>query len=130
MPSRASIRASRLGLLLCLVVVFIAPAALGSSPEAGRRGLYRGECRRLTKQIDHYQNTVLPMAAARGNRGWERATEAQIARLWHRRADLCPKYGAERTMLARAAEQARRFNEFLAMAGRAAITFFSGGAVP
>ena len=40
------------------------------------------------------------MAIERGNRAWEDATNAQIERLWHRRADLCPEYGAQRTALA------------------------------
>ena len=53
---------------------------------------------------------------------------AQVERLWHRRADLCPKYGAERTLLARAADQARKFNKMVSLAGRAALAFFTGGA--
>ena len=119
-----------------LVVLFVAlswtlaTASLASSPEAGARGRYRGECRRLTKQIEHYQGTILPMAIERHNSGWEQATKEQVERLWQRRADLCPAYGAERTMMARAADRARRFNEFLVTAGRAAATFFSGGIVP
>ena len=67
------------------------------------------------------------MAIARGNRAWERATNEQVERLWHRRADLCPAYGVERTMLAKAAEQIRRINKMLALAGRAALAFFTGG---
>ncbi len=116
----------RLLLLACGGLLMAMPAH-ASSPEAGERGNYRGQCRRLTLQIDHFENTILPLAIDRGNRSWEAATNAQIERLWHRRADLCPKYGAERTMLAKAKDQARRFNKFLAAAGRAAATYFSGG---
>lgn len=78
-------------------------------------------------QIDHYEETVLPMAIERGNRAWEDATNAQIERLWHRRADLCPAYGAERTMMRKAADRMRRFNKFIAQAGRAAAAYFTGG---
>jgi hypothetical protein len=108
----------------------LATTSLASSPEAGARGRYRGECRRLTKQIEHYEGTILPMAIERRNAGWERSTNEQVERLWHRRADLCPAYGAERTMMARAADQARRFNQLLATAGRAVATYFTGGALP
>ena len=108
--------------------VLLAPTAWASSPEAGERGHYRGQCRRLTTQIEHFEGTVLPMAIARGNRAWEDATNAQIERLWHRRADLCPAYGAERTMMRRAADGMRRFNKFMASAGRAAVAYFTGGA--
>jgi hypothetical protein len=119
-----------------LVVLFVAlswtlaTTSLASSPEAGARGRYRGECRRLTKQIEHYEGTILPMAIGRRNAGWERSTNEQVERLWHRRADLCPAYGAERTMMARAADRARRFNQLLVTAGRAVATYFTGGALP
>ena len=111
-------------------MAWLAPTALASSPEAGERGRYRAECRRLTKQIDHYEGTVIPMAIERGNRSWEQATEAQIERLWHRRADLCPAYGAQRTAMAKAADEIRKFNKLIAAAGRAAATYFSGGMLP
>ena len=112
-----------------VLALLVAPMALaeGEKRLASESGLYRGECRRLTKQITHFEETVLPMAIERGNRGWEEATADQIKRLWHRRADLCPEYGAERTMLARAADQIRKFNQVVAAAGRAAATYFSGG---
>jgi hypothetical protein len=116
-----------LALLLVALTWVFASAAVASSPEAGAKGRYRGECRRLTKQIDHFEGTILPMARARGNRGWERSTSEQVERLWHRRADLCPAYGAERTLLAKAADDMRKFRQMIAAAGRAAATYFSGG---
>jgi len=112
------------GLVLGLMV---ATSASASSPEAGERGNYRGQCKRLTTQIEHYELTILPMAIERGNRAWEEATNAQVERLWHRRADLCPAYGAERTMMRRTADQIRKFNALVAAAGRAAVTYFTGG---
>jgi len=114
-------------------LVLTMPASVGLADQAGvtnelgARGTYRAQCRRLTKQISHFEDTVLPMAIDRGNRGWEQATNAQIERLWHRRADLCPEYGAQRTMLQKAADQTRRFNKVVATAGRAALAYFTGG---
>ena len=110
-----------------VLTLALSTAALATTPLAGKSGNYRGQCRMLTKQINHYDGTILPLAIQRGNRDWERATNAQVERLWHRRADLCPKYGAERTMIAKMQEQTRRFNEMVALAGRAALTYFTGG---
>ena len=127
-PIRIQIRLVRVATLAAVIgFVFCAPAG-ASSPEAGDRGHYRGQCRRLTKQITHYEDSILPMAIERGNRAWEEATNAHIERLWHRRADLCPEYGAQRTMMRRAADNIRAFNKFVAAAGRAALTYFTGGA--
>lgn len=114
------------GLLIALILTFAIPS-LATTPLAGERGNYRGQCRQLTKQINHFEGTILPLAIARGNRGWERATNQQVERLWHRRADLCPAYGAERTFIAKAQDQMRRFNQMVDLAGRAALAFFTGG---
>ncbi len=107
--------------------MLLALPASAATPNPNRRGKYRGQCRQLTRQIEHYETRILPLAIERGNRAWERATHEQVERLWNRRADLCPAYGAERTLLAKAADQARRFNKMLAAAGRAAAAFFTGG---
>jgi len=107
--------------------VAMAIPASATTPLAGESGNYLGQCRRLTKQIDHFEESILPLAIARGNRSWERATNEQIGRLSDRRADLCPAYGRERTMLAIAAEQARRFNKMISVAARGAAAFFTGG---
>ena len=112
--------------VLVLIVCFAIPA-IATTPLAGEKGNYRGQCRKLTKQIDHFEGSILPLAISRGNRAWETATNEQINRLWNRRADLCPAYGAERTMLARAADRVRRFNKMVALAGRAALAYFTGG---
>lgn len=118
-------------LVLATLVVVLATAiaipASATTPLAGERGNYRGQCRKLTKQINHYEGTILPMAISRGNRTWESATNDQIERLWHRRADLCPAYGKQRTLMAIAAEEIRRFNKTIATAARGAAAFFSGG---
>ncbi|HIK84792.1 MAG TPA: hypothetical protein EYG08_06725 [Myxococcales bacterium] len=112
--------------VLLLIVCFAVPA-LATTPLAGEKGNYRGQCRKLTKQIDHFEASILPLAISRGNQAWEHATNEQINRLWNRRADLCPAYGAQRTMLAKAADRVRRFNKFMAQAGRLALAYFTGG---
>jgi hypothetical protein len=116
------------GVLVGLVLALaLAIPATATTPLAGERGNYRGQCRMLTKQINHFEGTVLPMAVARGNRLWERATTEQVERLWNRRADLCPAYGAERTLIAKTRDQIRRFNQMMVMAARGALAFFTGG---
>lgn len=113
--------------LLAVLLFAFAPSASATTPLAGETGNYRGQCRQLTRQIKHYNMTILPLAKARGNQDWERATTDQIKRLWNRRADLCPKYGAQRTLLAKLAEKVQQFNETLSLAARAALAFFTGG---
>lgn len=115
------------GLVIFVVALALAAPVSATTPRASLHGHYRGECRKLTKQIHHFEGTILPMAISRGNRAWERATRAQVARLGNRRADLCPAYGAERTFVARARDQMRRFNQMVQLAGRAALAFFTGG---
>ncbi len=114
-------------LILVVSTWMIAGVGYASSPEAGAQGNYRGQCRRLTKQINHFEGTVLPRAIKQGNRGWEKNASAHIERLWHRRADLCPAYGAERTLLRKAADDARKVKQLVVAAGKAAATYFSGG---
>ena len=114
-------------LILVVSTWMIAGVGDASSPEAGAQGNYRSQCRRLTKQINHFEGMVLPRAIEQGNRGWEKSTSDHIERLWHRRADLCPAYGAERTLLRKAADDARKVKQFVVAAGKAAATYFSGG---
>lgn len=123
---RASIRSLVLASLTCL----LAGTSAAYDQDASVHGNYRGQCRRLTKQIDYYKRQVLPMAIERRNPAWEDATNDQIKRLWHKRADLCPKYGRDRTRLQRALDRLRKAKEVIARAGRAAAQYFSGGALP
>jgi len=81
----------------------------------------------MTKQIDHYEHTVLTMAKARGNAPWASATQAQISRLKNRRADVCPEYGKERTALAKATAKIRKANMVMAKGAKMAAKYFTGG---
>jgi hypothetical protein len=131
MPLRPElIRASFRSLILASLVGLWAGTAAAYDPDASVHGRYRGQCRRLTKQIDYYEETILPMAIDRRNLAWEDATNDQIKRLWHKRADLCPQYGKERARLQKALDRIRAFTKMLAQAGRAAAQYFSGGALP
>lgn len=124
------VRAAIRSLLLASVLSLWAGTGLAYDKDASVHGNYRGQCRRLTKQLAYYEKQVLPMAIERRNLAWENATNAQIKRLWHKRADLCPKYGRERTRLQRASDKIREFNKVIAQAGRAAASYFTGGALP
>lgn len=53
--------------------------------------LNRSECRRLTRQINHYGG-VAEMAANRGDKRWTEGTLAHIQRLSDRRIKMCPEY--------------------------------------
>lgn len=131
MPIRsACLRALIRGLIPALLAGLVAGTATAYDRDASVHGNYRGQCRRLTKQITYYEKQILPLAIERRNLAWEDATRTQIKTLWNKRADLCPKYGRERARLLRALDRIREFNQMLARAGRAAAQYFTGGAVP
>lgn len=134
MSSRLGPAPGRSSWLRCLLVagllVVWSGSAAATDPDASVHGRYRGQCRRLTKQIEYNQKTILPLAIERGNVAWENATNAHIKRLWNQRADLCPAYGRERARLQRALDRIRAFNAALARAGRAVARYFTAGAVP
>jgi hypothetical protein len=115
-----------------ILVGFALAMTLAASVSTAKRlpsetGNYRGQCRQLTKQINHFEHTILPLAISRGNRKWERATNEQVARLWNRRADLCAQYGSQRSLIAKTRDRIRKINKMIAMAGRAAMAYFTGG---
>ena len=75
-------------LILC---VSLGLAALLSAGPALARPSNRTECRRITRQIDHFRD-VAAMAARRGNETWFNGTVDHIRRLGERRVRLCPEY--------------------------------------
>jgi len=58
-------------------------------------GQHNGECKRITRQIEHYAD-VADMAKERGNDTWYEGTLDQIGRLSERRAQLCPTLYAQK----------------------------------
>ena len=75
-------------LILC---VSLGLAALLSAGPALARPSIRTECRRITRQIDHFRD-VATMAARRGIEAWFNGTVDHIRRLGERRVRLCPEY--------------------------------------
>lgn len=112
-----------ISILICVLVW--APAA--SIAETPRSRGNRGDCRRMTKQIEHYEGTVLAMARQRGDKAWEAAMENHVSTLKNRRADRCPEWNEQRKLLVRARNQAAKFQKMLATAGKAAAKYFTGG---
>ncbi len=115
----------RIGLTILILAVLWAPVAAFGEPVRTRGN--RGDCRRMTNQINHYENVVLQMAKDRGDKAWEASMELHLAKLKDRRADRCPEYHKQRKFLIRARAQAREIQKYIAMAGRGALKYFTGG---
>lgn len=112
--------------LISFMVVPLAPTS-SSAEDAPRRYTNSQVCRRMTKQIDHFENTVLVMAKDRGNGLWEESTQAHIERLKDQRADRCPEYHKQRTALAIAKQQAEQMRQMMVLAAKGAAKYFTGG---
>jgi hypothetical protein len=61
----------------------------------GMVGRHNGECKRITRQIQHYAE-VADRAKERGDEHWEQGTLDHIADLSTRRAQLCPTLYAQK----------------------------------
>jgi hypothetical protein len=108
---------------VCLVLV----PALADARDEHRQYTNRQLCRRMTKQIAHYENTVLALAKERGNDLWAASTEAQIDRLKNQRADRCPEWGKKRTALQIARARAEQMRRMMVTAAKYAAKYFTGG---
>ncbi len=113
--SRPARRSS--GAVLCLLFVLAAGPAAAVSNKA--------ECRRLTRQIDHFED-VAQMAADRRDELWLNGTLEHIDRLAGRRVELCPEY-AEPDY---AAIYAKWFADLVKKAGKAFLSYMTFGAYP
>lgn len=71
------------------------------------------ECRRYTRQIEHFQG-VVAMAQERGNELWEQETRRHVARLEQRRAERCPEFREPPSRLAQTAELLRKASKVAA----------------
>lgn len=116
----------RLVVALVAATLVLAPA-LADARDQHRQYTNRQLCRRMTKQIAHYETTVLAMARERDNELWEKATEAQIDRLKDQRADRCPEWGKQRTAVQIAKAQAEQMKRMMATAAKYAAKYFTGG---
>ena len=113
-------------LVIGILFVFVS-APLAAMADGERKLTRRQDCRRMTKQIAHYEGTVLKMAKDRGNKAWEQSTSDHVDRLKNRRADRCPEYAEQRKLLARAKKQADDMKKLMAAAAKGAAKYFSGG---
>ena len=102
-------------------------AALALVPSPAHAARNTGECRRITRQIDHFED-VGRMAEARGDDLWEASTRRHIGRLEVRRASMCPEYADQLRSRSRVAKAARKTKEFLKTAGKLALRYFTFGA--
>ncbi|MDG2335334.1 MAG: hypothetical protein P8Q97_14005 [Myxococcota bacterium] len=113
-------------LVLCFVCgLFLGPAALADPGE--KQMSNRQTCNRLSRQIDHFEGTVLKMAEERDDALWQESTEKHAAHLRSRRASLCPKYAEEERLLAKARAEAERVQKAMMTAAKGAAKYFSGG---
>ena len=80
------------------------------------------ECARLRRQIDHFQG-MSDRAEALGNEMWIERMGQQVALLRGRQADRCPQDVPTDDSTARA------FMQLLRIAGSAALTYFTFGAM-
>ena len=109
------------------ILFFFVLSPLSVLAEGERKLSRRQDCRRMTKQIAHFEGTVLKMAKDRGDQAWQRSTSDHVDRLKNRRADRCPEYAEQRKVLARAKKQADDMKKLMVAAAKGAAKYFSGG---
>ncbi|MEE8580157.1 MAG: hypothetical protein V3T33_01095 [Myxococcota bacterium] len=97
------------------------------APGAAWAARITGACRRITRQIDHFE-TVGQMAQDRDDELWEEATRQHVGRLEVRRAQLCPEFAEQLRSRSRAARAIRQTKKFLKTAAKVAIRVFTLGA--
>lgn len=109
-------RVSTICLSAALAVLFSAAPAFALPPNTA-------ECRRMTRQIEHFTG-VAEMAAQRGDEPWFDATVDHVRRLGERRVRLCPAY----TEPNYAAIYASWAKEVIKRAAQAFLTYTTFGA--
>jgi len=97
-------------------------AALVLAPALASAGAHTGQCRRLTRQIAHYQGTI-ELAEQRGNALWEAETRKHVKRLETKREDLCPEYKKPNA----AVELSRSTRRLIKKAAITAFDYFTTG---
>jgi hypothetical protein len=117
----------RLSIIIIAALFLFVSSAPAEAKTYQRQYTNKQACRRMTKQIAHFEGTVLTMAQARGNALWANATHQQIVRLKNRRADICPEWGKQRTALAKLKENADKTKKMMKTAAKYAAKYFTGG---
>lgn len=113
-----TLRAAALALLL------LVPSAARAETAVARPLGHPAECARLHRQIAHFEG-MAARAEALQNELWMERTEQQVERLRERQQQRCPgdvpDDGAKEAFLA--------FMSLLKVAGQAALTYFTFGAL-
>ena len=111
--------------IFATLIALSAPASFAGEPHLVQppgvaEGAYRGECRRLDRQIARY-TTEAGKALDRGNDTWLDSSYRRIGHLTARRARLCPKY-----VDTRAGED---LVKLLRLGGKVALKMFTWGII-
>lgn len=101
------------------MVISIALGAVLVLSSAASAGV--AECRRLERQIEHFEGMV-DRARELDNEMWEERTQQHVDRLKERAKARCPEYADDDSA-------ARAFANLLRLAGKAALTYFTFGAL-
>ena len=91
----------------------------GEDLERRRRKTAARSCRKLTRQIEHYQG-VVQLARERDDELWESRMQQHVDRLVVRRAARCPEYQVDD-------QTWERIKEFLYLGGKIALKVFTFG---
>ncbi len=110
----------RCAALLALALMLLPAAAIAEK--------VRGECRKITRQIAHYQD-VVQMAQGREDELWEASTIRHIQRLGERRARLCPEYAKRLEERGKARRFAKATGEMIKTAGQMFLKYLTFGAL-
>jgi hypothetical protein len=106
------VRAIGLGLAVFLI----------AAPLLAANTAYRGECKRMTRQMARYERDA-KWAQQRGDAMWREASKDRVKQLEGRRDELCP-HMKKKNPVAKAAEKAA---DLIAAAAKAAAPYFIPG---
>jgi hypothetical protein len=109
-----------------LTVLLIAILLASSGPALASNKSNRGQCRKLTKQMSVH---AASMDAARAQRNvlWARSLDEQMMRMAQRRDRLCPDIAEDQAYQV-LIERYEQTKQFLAAAGKTALSYFTFGA--
>ena len=109
------------------LAAFVLAPGFAYAQQGGRALTNKQLCRRMTRQIAHYEERVLPMARSRGNALWKNSIDAQVNRLRNHRADRCPEWGKQRGALIQAKREWDELKGYVKLAAKGALKYFTGG---
>jgi hypothetical protein len=89
-----------------------------AAPLLAANTAYRGECKRMTRQMARYDRDA-KWAAQRGDQLWKQASQHRVKQLAARRADLCPQYKKKNPLV--------QVADLIAAAAKAAAPYFIPG---